>query len=743
MSWETVLPYLVSFGIGIGLTIIVQRLRSPAPLPNSDHHHAAFTYGSDAIILLDELNRIIDLNPAAEYALGLTQIEIVGQPAQAAFAAWSGAVDDYLEKGHIDTEISTTDHSETFHFDLKIVPLSSDRGRLTGRLIVLHDITARKQIEQQLASHRRQLENLVVQRTATLIEANASLQTEIAERKLAEVTLRASEARYRSLVENAPVPIFVQQAGRFVYLNATANTLFGTPAASNLIGHVLLHYVHPEDIKRFQKRILNATADSGNTGEVDVRIIRPDGTVITLELTAIITEFEHETSQLIIGLDITDRTRAADAIWQYAERLSILHEVDRAILTAETPENVADAMLGRLLSLMASQTATVALFDLERQRATILASKSATPLSITPGITYALRHWPGFAQLAQSTTHQCDDLAAIGQPGPVERMLLEHGIRSHINVPLSSMGMLIGVLQLGATKPDTFTNQRIEIAGEVADQLAIALQHARLNEQIQRHTEDLEARVSQRTAELEIANEQLRELSRVKDEFVSNVSHELRTPITNMKLHLDLLERLPDKRERYLSTLNHETDRLGTLIESLLTLSRMDQARLEFELQPVDVNQLAGDLVADRVTLADAEDLTLSFEPQLDIAPVLADFGLLGQVLSILLTNALHYTPAGGCVTVRAQRHPTETQWAGFAVSDTGPGILPEEQPKLFSRFFRGSAGENSGVSGTGLGLSIAKEIIERHNGRIEVKSEGIPGEGTTFHVWVPVCESV
>src|SRR5690606_13263798 len=103
---------------------------------------------------------------------------------------------------------------------------------------------------------------------------------------------------------------------------------------------------------------------------------------------------------------------------------------------------------------------------------------------------------------------------------------------------------------------------------------------------------------------------------------------------------------------------------------------------------------------------------------------------LMGQAFSILFTNALNYTPAGGQITVATMTSPqTEEQWVGFCVQDNGPGISPTDQTHLFERFFRGEAGQNSGTPGTGLGLAIAHEIMTRHKGNIRVQSSGVPGE--------------
>ena len=108
-----------------------------------------------------------------------------------------------------------------------------------------------------------------------------------------------------------------------------------------------------------------------------------------------------------------------------------------------------------------------------------------------------------------------------------------------------------------------------------------------------------------------------------------------------------------------------------------------------------------------------------------------------------LVTKAFSYTPAAGQVTVSTTvREQQGQKWAGIAVSDTGPGITAQDQEHLFTRFYRGQAGRDSGKSGTGLGLAIAHEIVKRHSGMIEVESAGIAGQGTTFSIWLPVLEA-
>jgi signal transduction histidine kinase len=262
----------------------------------------------------------------------------------------------------------------------------------------------------------------------------------------------------------------------------------------------------------------------------------------------------------------------------------------------------------------------------------------------------------------------------------------------------------------------------------------------RAEDALEKYRDHLEELVEQRTAELNAANAHLLELSRIKDEFVSNVTHELRTPITSLKLHQYLITADTERFDEHLSVIKRETDRLATIIDALLHLSRLDQGRVPFDPIPVNLNQLAAQYVADRTPLAERRGLSLRFEGALISPVVQADEHLLGQALSILLTNALNYTPGGGQVTIStATRAADERIWGTLAVSDSGPGITPEEQPHLFERFFRGKVGLASGAPGTGLGLALAKEIIELHEGRIHVANAPQPATGATFTIELPI----
>ena len=270
------------------------------------------------------------------------------------------------------------------------------------------------------------------------------------------------------------------------------------------------------------------------------------------------------------------------------------------------------------------------------------------------------------------------------------------------------------------------------------------LRHQKLeeaNQQLRESEEKLEHRVAERTVELQVAYDKVEALNRVKDEFVSNVSHELRTPITSIKLQNYLAKQSASPKQlAYLDTLQRETDRLETLIEALLTLSRLDQKSIELQFKQINLNQIVEEYTIDRRPLAESKQLNLETIVCESDVWITGDRHLLGQVLSILLTNAFNYTPAGGKIVISTAEFTNQYQekWARFSVKDTGMGIPPDEQQQLFSRFFRGHSARETKVAGTGLGLSIAKKIIDEHSGLIEVESSGLPNQGTTFHIHIP-----
>ena len=314
---------------------------------------------------------------------------------------------------------------------------------------------------------------------------------------------------------------------------------------------------------------------------------------------------------------------------------------------------------------------------------------------------------------------------------------------SAVCVPIRTELEVIGVFMVSAPLPREFTGEDVRLLITLTEIAGNAIHRMRLNEKLMHHAADLEARVTERTAELRTALQKAQAADRVKSEFIANINHELRTPLTNLVLYYQMLRAQPAvKTEERLDVIGRELQRLRSLIEDLLNLSRLDLGHVTFRPVQSDLNRLIQTLVNDRQALTKERGLTLSTDLRPDLGLVCLDEPTMVQAVSNLLTNALNYTPSGGQVLIKTVFAQDDgNPWAGFSVEDTGLGITPEELPHLFERFYRGKAARQSGAPGTGLGLAIVKQVVDHHSGRIEVES-GANGTGTKFTVWLPVKQS-
>lgn len=219
--------------------------------------------------------------------------------------------------------------------------------------------------------------------------------------------------------------------------------------------------------------------------------------------------------------------------------------------------------------------------------------------------------------------------------------------------------------------------------------------------------------------------------------FVADASHELRTPLAALKGMLELLDdgakNVPEVRDDFIRTMQLEADRLGRLVGDLLTLARFEAGTVELACAPWNASDLLGDVATLMRTLAEQACVDLLVEAPDETATVLADRDRIVQVLVSLTDNALKHSSAGMSIRLRAERLDTGVR---FAVADEGPGIPPEKLDRVFERFYRGDTAREG--AGTGLGLAIAKEIVEAHGSRLEVRSA--PGEGTTFWFDLPAA---
>jgi len=462
-------------------------------------------------------------------------------------------------------------------------------------------------------------------------------------------------------------------------------------------------------------------------------------------LTISSSKIHHWTSDEIallgaIGQEVSSAVERAKLLKETTSRLDeleVVYRVSTSLRLAQSLKEMLPQLIDETLKTLNVETGAIWLFDPEQGKLYQAIGRGwcaeipELELDISGGL-------PG-RTFSTGDIYFSTDLAKDRLTSPKFKKYVPQGW-SAIFLPIHSEQMTIGIIMASTLLPREFTSENARLLVTLTEIAGNAIHRTRLNEQLVDHAEELELRVAERTAELQDALKKSQEADRLKSEFIANVNHELRTPLTNLILYYQMLRAQPNiKTEERLNVVGRELQRLRSLIEELLTLSRFDLGQVTIRHLPCDLNALIRTLVNDRQSLAEERGLELKLNLESSLQPVWLDEAAIIQALSNLLTNAMNYTPRGGSILVSTMIDMKENDnWAGFQVEDTGRGIDEEEIPHLFERFYRGRAGHESGAPGTGLGLAIVKQVVEHHQGRIDVgKASG--GVGAVFTIWLPV----
>jgi len=332
-------------------------------------------------------------------------------------------------------------------------------------------------------------------------------------------------------------------------------------------------------------------------------------------------------------------------------------------------------------------------------------------------------------------------------PGTPEK---QRNITSSICVPLKMGDKSIGVMNLNLVDRDrTFNENDLKPIAIFASSAAVAINDARLYQQITSFNTKLEQKILDRTRELEAAN-------RIKTNFLSSVSHELRTPLNAIigfsKVLLDQnFGPLNDRQGKYTQNIADSGQRLDAIIDNILDVSKLDAGDLKLNISPFKVKTLMETSLAS--FNGEAQNRKLNFRLQVpdDVndMEIDADEEKLKQVTGNLVSNAVKFTPDDGSITIGAKRiSELEIEGAGssqtgsgdfleISVTDTGIGISPEEQTEVFKDFFQANGSLTGKTSGTGMGLSLAKRLVKLHGGTIRVESDGFE-KGCRFIFSIP-----
>lgn len=538
---------------------------------------------------------------------------------------------------------------------------------------------------------------------------------DITERKRAEQALAESEKRYRTLVESASDAIFILDLnGNFIDLNTVAYERLGY-TRDEMLSKNVSEFDPPEFAARVPERI--EQIKKNGRAVFESAHIRKDGSVMPVEINSRIIEFDGKKVFFSIVRDITERKQAEERIFQAKQDWEFtFNSITDMVTVHDKDYNI------------------------------ILANKAAEKILGLPVLekvqgTKCFRYYHGTGAPPEG----CPSCNCLKTGVPASFEVFEPHLNMFIEIRaiprFDSSGNLIGL---------------IHVVRDITEQ-------KRIEKERQEYTARLEDAVAARTRELEDANRELQVInkeielrraeaeaaSRSKSDFLANMSHELRTPLNAILGFADIIQMeiagpVTDKQKEFLKDIIASGTHLLTLINDILDLSKIEAGKLNLELNEFDIK----DLVESSLLMFKEKALKHRIRVQMHIDEnifIEADHRKLKQTLLNLLSNAFKFTPDGGNIVVRAGKIQNKTQddskpnvdFVEISVSDTGIGISPENQAKLFQPFQQVETSLTRNYPGTGLGLSLCRRFVELHGGRIWVESE--LGKGSTFTFAVPL----
>ncbi|MBI3250587.1 MAG: GAF domain-containing sensor histidine kinase [Candidatus Andersenbacteria bacterium] len=427
--------------------------------------------------------------------------------------------------------------------------------------------------------------------------------------------------------------------------------------------------------------------------------------------------------------------------------LALLRKLDEISLSALSMDNMAREIVLAIAVEFSYEMVSVAILDEKGNALQWLALASSEPdlatiLSDFPPRTLQAPVTNSLASVHILTGTQTEPVLVKGTEGVFPHELLQRlkdvngssvveRVQSSMIYPLFFEQKALGVLTFSSDRNlhelSKYEHESIE---GVVSLTSLAMYKAKIYEDLQRTTKQLSA-----------ANKHLKELMDVKTEFLHIASHQLRTPLTSLRGFLEMqakgeFDKLPTEERRELQqNMFSGATQLNSIVNDLLDAMELEGGSLNFKVEPVQLENVIEDSIKTLKLNYDKKGLSLVFEKSGKPLPKLeADPGYLRQVFLNIIDNAEKYTEKGG-VTIKANLKSNEIE---VAVTDTGMGIDSTEIHKLFGKFVRGKKSERMHTDGSGLGLFIIKKIVEEHNGRVMLESEGV-GKGTTFRVTLPL----
>jgi signal transduction histidine kinase len=441
------------------------------------------------------------------------------------------------------------------------------------------------------------------------------------------------------------------------------------------------------------------------------------------EIEILADEFNHMAGQLRefyarLEQKVDDRTRD---LAQSVRELKALEEVGRALASSLELQDVLATILTRAVELAEADGGAIYVFDRERNAFHLAGAHGLEPSFVSALREIKLTRLEGLlGEVAQHGRAVQIPAIAEAEGFPLKAATLAAGFRSALVVPLIGPDGVLGALLVESHAAGRFAANKVGLMQTLAHQSVLAMHNARLFRQVEENGR-----------QLAIASEH-------QSRFFANMSHELRTPLNAVLGYAELLQdglygEIPSRAKEVLERVQNNGAHLLGLINDVLDLSKLEAGELSLVLDEYSMRNVIEQVIATAYSLAHAKGLFIRHQISEPLPLGRGDERRLTQVLLNIISNAIKFTDKGG-VTIRARANGMNFE---LTVEDTGPGIAPEDQARIFDAFQQGDNTSTRQKGGTGLGLSISKRFVAMHGGAIAVASK--LGEGSTFSIILPI----
>lgn len=641
-----------------------------------------------ALIGLDSQWRVISISRGAVALTGWEPVEILDRHVEALFAAgeWERILPKLARRSLLEAGIS------------EVVRLLRRDGGVFPARISLAGAATRSGAPA----------------TMLLVARDLSAESDV------ETRLRASEERYRRLVEEISDGIFIVQDERLAFANRALAHLLGFDR-EQLTGRPFRELVGTRDLLRVLEVMRRAERGEETGGEITCLLATKSGPPIEARIRWSGIEFQGRRAVAGTVVDVSERARFDRALLKSEARLqATLHSTGDGILALEP------SVTNDLQTTLANR-AFQDLFGLSED--VLLRTSLADLCRLVGGRCARPERFEALLEGARAGREERLEELEVVAPRRVLVDLCAGTIRSPGGEPL---GLIVTARDVTARVEnatglrrslDDLSRTKADLEGAYTD-LAEA-----------------QKALAERNAQLETLNAELRSLDEMKSNLLANVSHELHTPLVSIKGYSEMILKrklgpLTPEQERGLGVALKNIDRLIEMIDNLLSFSRMEKGETQLNLEDVPFWHLvdeAVEMVGERIR---KKNLTLTTQYETDGLVVRCDRVKIGQVLTNLLTNAVKFNREGGRITLTAKRGPKGFVEVG--VADTGVGIPNEALDKIFERFYQVDGTARRRYEGTGIGLSIVRDILRLHGCSIRVSSE--VGKGSVFTITLPLA---